>query len=332
MNKSISLFLFLFCNFSIIGQNVREQKLTLFKAEQIYRSNENLDEALLTYKKAFEARVNDASVVLDAIYSAGKAGNDSLLVFFIERGMLAGLEISDYKRHWKRVTSTDNFEDIISRCDTVTNRNIYRNSLNQNLIDELKILADRDQKYRGDELENDEQQKLNDRKNWRALKDITQKMGRLPKYSELGLDGADDLETLFYHMDKEPLDWFLPFVIQNIKEGESNLAEVILYQIDRIGMSDGLIYTITDDLKIKKIDTRTKMQNGYYCQVFGEWFNEKSWLDNKLYFVPVDPKLTLKEVNRVRALFYLDTIESLWKRHPWVNVVSIREFEEKVQE
>ena len=332
MHKSALTIFFLFGFISSIGQDFRKQKLTLFKAEQIYRSNENLDQAVLLYKEAFGTRVNDASIALDALYCAAKARNEAMVVFFMEEGMLSGLEVSDYRRHWNRITTTVNFEEIISKCDTLTNRNIYRSTLNLDLIDSLRVLAQRDQEYRGEESENDALQKQNDRQNWRDLKNIVQRMGRLPKYSEIGLDGSGDLDILFYHMDKEPMEWFLPFIIQNIKEGESNLSEIILYQIDRIGMADGLIYTITDDLIFKKIDTRTKMRNGYYCQAFGEWFKEKSRMDGKLYFVPIDPNLSLEEVNRVRALFYLDTIESLWNRHPWAKVVSIHEFEDKIQE
>jgi hypothetical protein len=164
------------------------------------------------------------------------------------------------------------------------------------------------------------------------LKKIVRQIGRLPRYKEIGLDGQENLEILFFHMDKEIIEWFLPYVIKCVNEDNSNLGRIILYQLDRIGMSEGIIYTIRKDMKIEIWSGRTKMKNGYYCQSFGEWFDEKSLIDNIFYETPIDPQIDLEEVNRIRNIFCMESIENKRMSKPWVNVVPISEFEIKVKE
>jgi len=304
---------------------------SIFKAEQYYRSNENLEQAVQLYKCAFKNRTNDVSKIIDAISCAAKIKDEPSIISFIEHGNLAGLSPNDIERLWVRIGNGLNYSEIISKCDTVTNRDRYLKSLNSHLIDSLRLIAFRDQEYRGQE-EDDlwSFQLRNDSLNWIDLRKMTAELNRLPKYSEIGFEGAEDLDILFYHMPKEELEWFLPYIMKNITVGESNLGEVILYQLDRIGMSEELIYSVSDKYEIIEIGKRTKLKNGYFCQAFGEWFNEKSPRDKKLYAVPVDPNISIKEVNRVRQLFGQDIIESKWKRQPWVHVVNIEIFEEKI--
>ena len=313
------------------GQDISENKLALYQAEQLYRSGSNLEEAIARYKKGFENRVNDASISLDALSAAAKARDSISTILFIEQGLLAGLKIQDYRKLWPRLGNGLDIESLLSKCDTITHRRQYLSTLNYTLIDTLEMLAVRDQAYRSGEDE-DGLQRVNDSLNWRILKDITVRLNRLPKYSEIGMDGTDNLDLLFHHMDKDIIEWFLPYVHKNICSGESNLAETILYQLERIGMSEGTIYSITNDFQIKRIGHRTKMSNGYYCQSFGEWFKERSRQDNLFYVVPIDPNISIDEVNRVRALFQLDPIQSKWKREPWARVVSMEEFVIRITE
>ena len=305
--------------------------MALYEAEQIYRSKQNLDSAVILYNNAFAGGATNASVVFDAISCATTIKDDESAVDFMEYGFLIGLKVVDYRNSWNWIGKGRDFNSIISKCDTISNHVLYEQSLDTELIDQINFLAIKDQEYRSDDDDNWNLQRRNDSLNWSELKRITEYLSRIPSYTEIGIDGADNLEILFYHMDREIIEWFLPYVFQSIKEGESNLAEIILYQLDRIGMDEGIIYTITEESKIERLAERTKMKNNYYCQSFGEWFKEKSMIDNELYFVPIDPNIPLDEVNRVRALFYLDSIESKWKRQPWVNVVSIEEFVRKFE-
>lgn len=93
-------------------------------------------------------------------------------------------------------------------------------------------------------------------------------------------------------------------------------------------MDQGLIYTLTDDYRIVEHSTRTKMKNNMWCQSFGEWFDEQDVEHKKMYFTPTDPKLSKEEINRVRHLLCLDSLESRCKRKPWVRAVSMAEFEQ----
>lgn len=158
------------------------------------------------------------------------------------------------------------------------------------------------------------------------LKQIVDSLGRLPLYSELGFDGSENLKTLFQHMDIKELEWFLPFAIENIKISESFLGRIFLYQIDRIGILEGKLFTVTDDYKIIEIGSRTQMKTGHLCQTFGEWFFEKG-KDGHQYETPFDPGISIEEINRVRNIFYLDDLDSKRLRTPWIKVVDINVFE-----
>lgn len=314
-----------------IGQHTEIELEPIFRAEQIYRSKQNLETAIPLYREAIQDKCIDLSKALDAVNCATKVGDTLSMVEFIEYGMLLGMETQDYSKLWEYIGNGQDLDDLLSNCDTITNKNIYQSQLNEALIDSLKVFAERDQKYRSADDDKWELQREEDRLNWEELKAITLRMGRLPRYTEIGKDGSEDMDILFYHMDKEILEWFLPYVLSNIENKESTLGEVILYHLDRMGMAEGVIYWVVEGNIIAEYGKRKKMKNGFYCQAYGEWFEEKSMEDGKIYFVPLDPSLDRDDVNTMRALFHLDPIESKWKRKPWVNVVSIQEFEQRIK-
>ena len=311
------------------GQKYCEANQLAFMAEQYYRSGEELERAANLYYLAFKRNLKNGSTILDAITCATKIKNEHFAIEFLKTGLETGLEVGDYKRLWSHLGNGMDMDPLLEKIDTAAIIKEYNGTLNHALISRIKTMADRDQMYRSQDVFDEVLQRRNDSINWRELKFITDSLGHLPKYAEVGFKGTENLETIFHHMDKNELEWFLPYIINNIKENECFWGETILYQLDRTGMGAGVVYTITDDLKIIESGQRTRINEEMVCQSFGEWFDEKNAEDNALYATPIDPILPLEDVNRIRNLFCLDNMESRWKRKPWVTVLSLAEFKVK---
>lgn len=265
------------------------------QAEIYYRQKTNLLKAVELYKAAFQLNLTDGSKCLDALNAATMLMDTSSVIEFLRDCLSIGISPTRIKNLWQHIGNGLEYNYFISNVDTNTIINKYTTNLDSFMINQLDILAESDQKYRGEENYEWRLQRSLDSLNWIGLKAIVQNKGRLPNYKEIGLAGQENLEILFFHMDKEIIEWFLPYVIKCCNEDNSNLGRVILYQLDRIGMSEGLVYTITSNYKIEILSIRTKMKNGYYCQSFGEWFDEKSRTDNEVYETPIDPNLDINE-------------------------------------
>lgn len=328
--KVAFLFFYIFLSLQIsLGQTISEDRLLIYHAEAIYRSGKYLDEAVQLYKKAFAQKVIDGAQVLDAITCATNVRDTASVILFMKCGLAMGMKMADYEKLWEHLGNGLSFESISETIDPGPFIAQYKSTLIPSLIDQLKAMSERDQAYRSEDNENQELQRKNDSLNWQTLKEITLVGGRLPRYSEIGFEGTEFLNIIFYHMDKNEIEWFLPYIIENIRLNESTLSHVILYQLDRIGMSEGLLYTISSDVKLKAVGPRKKMKNNYWCQSFGEWFDEMG-RDGKYYITPLDPGIDLAEINRIRSLFLLDDIENRNLRKPWAFVASIEEFETQV--
>ena len=298
-----------------------------FAAARIVAQEGDPAEALSRYSEAFDLGRKSPSAVLQAIQQSTGARRPDMTMAFMEYGLRIGLTTADYARLWPVIGSGSDVARLVSDIDTIAAIASYRAGLDTALIRQIGLLAERDQAFRGDERDDPVRQHRNDSLNWADLKAIVIDLGRLPDYTQIGLEGSDDLDILFYHMDLDILSWFIPHVLDAIARRESTLGHVILYQLDRIGMDDGSIYTIDDDRQVVRFGERHKMKNGMWCQSFGEWFDEPLPPDGQPYFVPLDPSMPLTEVNRVRTLLCLDRIESKWVRSPWLHVVPLAEFE-----
>ncbi|MBK8829259.1 MAG: hypothetical protein IPN60_00090 [Saprospiraceae bacterium] len=300
----------------------------VFKAEQLYRSEQHLQEAITLYKAAFEYGVKHAPNVFDAITCATSIRDTNAAIGFLTYGLQIGIEVSDYYRLWQYLGNGMEVTQLIVMTDTTEAIRIFESRLNKELIDEINKGAFRDQEFRDRDSVDWMLQRENDSLNWKSLKTLVTMASQFPGRSALGMQCSDDLELLFHHMDKDELQWFLPFIAKAIQQYECNLGPVILYQLDRIGMDQGLIFTLTEDYRIVEHSSRTKMKNNMWCQSFGEWFDERDMVQGKMYFTPTDPLLTIEEINWVRHLLCLDSLESRCKRKPWVSVVSVEAFEQ----
>lgn len=312
----------------LLGQDDCAGYDLVFRAEQLYRSEQHPQEAVALYKAAFEYGVKNAPNVFDALTCATSIGDTNAIIGFLTYGLQIGIKVSDYYRLWHYLGHGMDVTELIEMTDTTEAIRIFEARLNKAFIDEIKKCAFRDQEFRERDSVDWMLQRENDSLNWITLKALTQGAGKFPGRSALGMQGSDDLELLFHHMDKDELQWFLPFIVKAIQQYECNLGRIILYQLDRIGMDQGLIYTLTEDYRIVGHSTRTKMKNNMWCQSFGEWFDERDMVQGKMYFTPTDPLLTIEEINRVRHMLCLDSLESRCKRKPWVSVVSVESFEQ----
>jgi len=264
---------------------------------------------------------------LEAIQHATEIGGGDMAMTFMDYGLRIGLMPVDYGQLWHIMGFGFDLDTLLDAIDTTAAIGAYRAGLDTALIRKFGLLAERDQAFRGEERDDPGRQRLNDSLNWADLKTIVLVLGRLPDYTELGLEGSDDLAILFYHMDLDVLSWFVPHVLDAIARRESTLGHTILYQLDRIGMDDGSIYTVGADGEVVRRGDRHRLKNGMWCQAFGEWLDERLPLNGRSYFVPLDPSLPMAEIDHVRNLFCLDTIESKWARSPWLRVVPLPEFE-----
>jgi hypothetical protein len=328
MKKTIiSLSLILFSAISF-GQEYCKAIQHIYAAEILYRSKTHTASAIQLYKKGFDSNIRDLSAILDAIHCATSIKDSFSTHYFITHALKSDLEVQTLQKLWPRIGGGMDLNYFLIKIDTKSIKTDIDLKMSKTWVDYISTLAERDQLYRGDDEANDNLRRAADSLNWSALKYICNKLGRLPTYTELGNEGSENLDILFIHMDKDILEYFLPFVIKNIQDNECYFGNYILYQLERIGLNDGINYTITEELQIIEHSKKTKINADIQCQTFGEWFNEKHPLDNKFYFTPIDPALSLDEVNRVRALFCLDPIQSKWLRTPWVLHLELEEFKE----
>lgn len=298
----------------------------LYRAEIAFR-HQDWSSALPLYQVSLEGQALGVSDVLYAMECSLLAKDSSAAIQFLAAGLTLGLQAKDYRRFWPRIGRETDLEMFLKDIPVDSLRRRYLQRLDQPLVRQLRRLARRDQRYRGEDQSRQfyRQNALDDR-NGRALMRLVSQNGRLPHYTEIGMQGSEDLETLFYHMDLEWLTRFMPFARALPPRERAAMGKIILYQLDRIGMAQGVLYSISTSGEILAVGARTRMENGFWCQSFGEWFDEKSRLDGKLYATPVDPGISLDESDRVRALFCLDNLASFRQRRPWSQVVSLAEF------
>lgn len=320
--RTVVSLIFLMVSLSkVLGQSPCEPYSLLYQAEVLYRSKTNLDSAIVCYDLAFHNGIKDISKVLEAVSCVASVRDTMAMTRFMKFSLSNGLDLSDFRRLWSHLGNEMDLEYFARQLDTAGLQKAYRAGLEPRLIRKMAAWSKRDQRYRGDDNQHDAKMARCDTRNFKALQRLIERMGRLPYHTELGMKGSDDLSTLLHHVDKEALAYLLPFIIEAIEAKEFFDAPVILYQLDRIGMGEGLVYTISPELEIVALGKRTHLSSHLVCQSFGEWFPEQHPHTGKLYFVPIDPLLTMEEVNRVRQICCLDNIQNKWAREPWVEVL-----------
>ncbi len=191
-------------------------------------------------------------------------------------GIRHGLEPDEYRRLWDHLGKGLDVDRQFMRMDTNALRKNYLVPLDSTLLAELAILEERDQAFRGGEYTDVQAMNIADSLNTIDLKKIVRRLDRLPHYREIGLTGSENMRILFYHMDGPTLEYFIPYVLDAIHQNAFFNAHVILYQLDRIGMSENRVYTLSADLKLRSLGPRTALTGDYVCQSFGEWFHERN--------------------------------------------------------
>lgn len=323
------LLFFLFYSFPItIAQHTTSSHLVLFEAEALYRNNEPTA-ATTKYLQAFQDYLPCVSCLLDAIHCSATSSDTNAFRFFLTKGFQLGLTVEDYHRIWPNLGTTLDIDDVLASIPIDALIQKYRSKLDTQLIQQLAIMKDRDQRYRKEGFEDDKAMLMADSINWLALNQIIDSLGRWPTYDELGLEGNDYITTLVYHFDLRQMQKMLPHLIDGLRKKQNFMGHEVLYQLDRIGMGESLVYDIDDFLRIYPICKRTLMKNNMYCQAYGEWFDEMG-IDQKYYHTPLDPCISKSQTDRIRNLLYLDSLQNKDRRTPWAKTVTIREFESLV--
>lgn len=323
------LLFFLFYPFSTTtAQPSTSSHWVLFEAEALYRNNE-FSVATTKYLQAYQDTLPCVSCLLDAIHCSSAASEPNALRFFLTKGFQLGLTVEDYYRIWPNLRTTLIIDDVLATLPIDSLIQKYLSNLDTQLIKQLAILQDRDQQYRKEGFEDDKAMLMADSINWLALNQIIDSLGRWPAYDELGLEGNDYLTTLVYHFDLRQMQKTLPYLVDGLRKKQNFMGHEVLYQLDRIGMGEGLVYSIDDLLRIYPLCKRTLMKNNLYCQAYGEWFAEMGH-DQQYYHTPLDPCISIPQTDRIRNLLYLDSLQNKDHRTPWAKKVTITEFEKLV--
>lgn len=176
-----------------------------YKAEQLFRSEQHPQEATMLYKSAFENGVKHAPNVFNALTCATSITDTNAVIGFLTYGLQMGIEVADYYRLWQYLGHGMDITKLIAMTDTTKAVRIFEATLNKEWIDEIKKCAFRDQEFRERDSVDWILQRANDSLNWETLKALTQGAGQFPNKSAIGMQGSDDIELLFHHMDKNEL-------------------------------------------------------------------------------------------------------------------------------
>mgnify|MGYP000878639897 CR=1 FL=1 len=198
------------------------------------------DSAVVYYRKAFNIHKNCMRDLLNAAGRAVSADSLDAARDFLGNAFQLGFNWDDYQTFLLHVgqgkLDTLNFT---GKQEWEALFNTRNKGFDEDLIDRIKKMADRDQRYRGDSEEDFVKMIEADSLNALDLKRMVSEKGRLPGFTDIGPEGLDDLELLFVHMNYNDLRFFTPFIISGIRRGEYFGNEGLAYQIDRLAVSPG---------------------------------------------------------------------------------------------
>ena len=198
--------------------------------------------------------------------------------------------------------------DIIDKDKFQKNVKVYEKlkkiNFDSNLSKELKVIGKIDQKNRI-KGRNSHQ---NDSIVYTKLKEIILRNNGFPNFFNIDKNDYEIIETCLIHMDLEKLVEFLPYLIKGIQKGEIFINQGILYAIDRNSIENGKYLKLENDTFTIVADNQ-KIYNQYYCSGVGAFYFYSK--DNKKdrYLFPLTDKITKNNINNLRAIMYLPSIE-----------------------
>jgi hypothetical protein len=145
-------------------------------------------------------------------------------------------------------------------------RNVYLNSLNLNLRNQIKKMSEEDQFYRRKGNYQQDKQNLIDSINSKKIIEIFDTFG-YPNESLIGDSSIDNsivnITTMLLHTkDKERIDYFIPKIMEYIKKGKAP-PNVYAFMYDQYNLYNGKkqyygSYENKTDISIKELNKRRK--------------------------------------------------------------------------
>lgn len=316
-----ALFLLLLLPFVAAAQDGCAYFVHKFRALE-YAYNDQPDSSLIEYRRAFAVHTRDMADLLTAAQIAFQRDSLDAAALFLQAAAESGLAWPDVpvslmaSARDAGITDGDrwqtHFRGLPPGADVA-------------LIARVRRLAELDQSVRPDEGEVDTRTLwAADSLNAAELRAIVAELGRLPGYSDLGWEGLDDLDLLFHHLQLEDLQFFMPYMIANIRTGEYLDNTTIAYQIDRIAVAEGRVLYIDETDHLQCLSARqTPLAGRAYWSVTGEW--EDFLPDGRSVLWPVFPGLGEKGANLTRQRLCLDSLEHGARRKPWLKQATAKE-------
>lgn len=284
------------------------------------------DSAVVYYRKAFNIHKNCMRDLLNAAGRAVSADSLDAARDFLGNAFQLGFNWDDYQTFLLHVgqgkLDTLNFT---GKQEWEALFNTRNKGFDEDLIDRIKKMADRDQRYRGDSEEDFVKMIEADSLNALDLKRMVSEKGRLPGFTDIGPEGLDDLELLFVHMNYNDLRFFTPFIISGIRRGEYFGNEGLAYQIDRLAVSSGEALYIDAQDRLQQGGRMPDLTPHASWSVMGVWYDQDPET-KKLIEWPVYPGTAIANTSRSRLC--LDTVEAARARMPWIQKIDFKKFTE----
>lgn len=195
--------------------------------------------ALGEYTELFS--VYDTGLLTDVYNTLTKAikhEDCNLVQLLIETAVRRGASLNDFmqyavKENRNKVCAIYDLVDTVKLLQLESELSASRDSF---LINELKIMAARDQEFRDDypyDFPEGYDKFIDSLNYWKLKRIISHEGGKLPAYEKLGPDAYSDLKLVMSHLNIEMISGLFPAIVRSINANEFYNGESVLYQIDR---------------------------------------------------------------------------------------------------
>jgi hypothetical protein len=150
--------------------------------------------------------------------------------------------------------------------------------------------------------------------------------GSLPDLKYIDFDVMDNLETILVHMDIEWIAEIFPVLVDAIHKGYT-FNEILIYQIDRniIGKGDLFTYDQASHSFIKSYQLDPIPNSVEYPQYYGGMDMYMGKEEGSIWW-PFAGNQNLIQVNELRSILCLDSLEDYMLRKPFVRSIDVEEF------
>lgn len=296
-----------------------------FEAQTFAASGQD-DKAITAWRAAFSVHMKNLSDLLTAADLAFKTDSLDAAWTFLKPAPALLLTWEQYL-NYARVAARGKVdpETFMDRDEWEGLLAFFSAQANQDLSQQLRRMAERDQQYRTEEATDTEKMHEADSLNALELRFIVGDLHRLPGYYDVGPEGLFNLELLFIHMGFDDLQYFMPYLLASIRNGEYFANEELAYQIDRLAVSSGEALYIDEQDRLQKGAAMPSLTANASYSVMGVWYELDPASGNRVAW-PVFPGLGDAGVDASRARLCLDTLVQYKARTPWLQRVDPETF------